>query len=248
MMNHYQRWSDDEIDYLKSNFREKSDKEIADSLGRSRRSVGDRRRSLGLEAMPKNTSHGLMAHPTYNAWRSMKTRCSNPSNHAYHRYGGRGVAVCEEWINDFQAFYDWSIENGWEDGLSIDRIDNDGGYSPDNCRWATRVEQTGNRSTNRKAVIFGEEKNVSDWSRDRRCKVSYNVLWRRLLMDGITPEEALTKPAYEKIEAFGESKTLTEWSEDYRCKVCYNTLSTRIQRGNDLKLSIVSPPGELPDA
>lgn len=75
----------------------------------------------------------------------MIDRCDNPKNKKYHLYGGRGITVCEEWKNSFPAFHEWAIANGYSDELSIDRIDNDKGYSPDNCRWATITEQNRNR-------------------------------------------------------------------------------------------------------
>ena len=82
----------------------------------------------------------------------MKTRCYNPQSKTYHYYGGRGVTICDEWINNFQAFQNWAIANGYSEDLTIDRIDNDKGYSPDNCRWATWHEQRINQRREKEAA------------------------------------------------------------------------------------------------
>ena len=81
----------------------------------------------------------------YNIWSGMKERCYNHSAINYKNYGGRGITICTEWLHDFKAFRDWALSHGYQEGLSIDRIDNDKGYSPDNCRWATAKEQRHNR-------------------------------------------------------------------------------------------------------
>lgn len=85
-------------------------------------------------------------------YQNMKYRCNNSNYHHYKNYGGRGIKVCDEWLNRFEAFYKWSIENGYEDNLTIDRINNDGNYEPSNCQWITREENTAksNRETRRR--------------------------------------------------------------------------------------------------
>ena len=99
----------------------------------------------------------------YDIWQNMKGRCYNPHNPRYDRYGGRGITVCDEWKEDFNAFYEWSVQNGYSDDLTIDRIDNDKGYSPDNCRWATQEEQARNRESNIKITIGNATKTLKEW-------------------------------------------------------------------------------------
>lgn len=91
----------------------------------------------------RNRTHGMKGTPEYRAWASMKSRCLNRSAQHYHNYGGRGISVCDRWVNSFENFYE-DMGNR-PDGLSLDRIDNDKGYSPDNCKWATWIEQANNR-------------------------------------------------------------------------------------------------------
>ena len=93
----------------------------------------------------KNYKHGLCEHPLYNVWKNMKKRCYNKNVYNYKSYGGRGIIVCDEWRNNFKAFYDWALNNDYEKGLEIDRVDNDGNYEPSNCRFVTRSENQKNK-------------------------------------------------------------------------------------------------------
>ncbi|AFL99510.1 AP2 domain-containing protein [Desulfitobacterium dehalogenans ATCC 51507] len=93
----------------------------------------------------KNYIHGHTDDRLNSIWRDMKKRCYNPRNKSYKDYGARGIELCNEWRNDFMSFYKWAIANGYSDELSIDRIDNDKGYEPSNCRWATRLTQNINQ-------------------------------------------------------------------------------------------------------
>lgn len=94
----------------------------------------------------------------------MKDRCNNPNCHAYDRYGGRGISVCEEW-NSFDPFYEWAMEYGYTDSLTIDRVDVDGDYTPTNCRWSTYIEQNNNKRNNHYLELNGEKRSVQEWSR-----------------------------------------------------------------------------------
>lgn len=94
---------------------------------------------------PTRTTHGGTNTKLYAAWCNMKERCYNPKHEYYYLYGERGISVCDEWLHDFSAFRNWSLENGYADGLTIDRIDNYKGYSPDNCRWTTWSVQNKNK-------------------------------------------------------------------------------------------------------
>jgi hypothetical protein len=90
-------------------------------------------------------------------------RCEHPSYKFYADYGGRGIGVCADW-HSYKEFKVWALANGYDDTLTIDRIDNSGGYSPDNCRWATPKQQANNRRSNRKIAYNGEERNIAEWA------------------------------------------------------------------------------------
>lgn len=134
------------------------------------------------------TVHAQRNSRLYRIWLNMKNRCNNPHYHHYERYGGRGITICEQWITDFSAFQRWAFANGYADGLSIDRINNDKGYFPDNCRWTTAKEQSNNLSSNRLLTFGGVTKNVAQWCIIQ--KVNRNTVNSRLRR-GWTIEEAL---------------------------------------------------------
>lgn len=113
----------------------------------------------------------------YSIWHGMKCRCNTKTSGSYNRYGKRGVRVCEEWNNDFIPFYNWAIENGYSDGLTIDRIDTNGDYKPSNCRWVDYIVQANNRRTSVYLSYNGETHTVSEWSRILNVKNS--VIYRR---------------------------------------------------------------------
>jgi len=120
--------------------------------------------SCGCWAQGQHTTHGLSRHPLHRIWTSMCERCNSQSHRRYKDYGGRDISVCDEWASSFQAFYDWATSNGWTKGLGIDRIENDLGYSPSNCRFTTCTINNRNKRNNRFLTAFGETKCLSEWA------------------------------------------------------------------------------------
>ena len=106
------------------------------------------RKKASIRAIERNTTHGKRNTRLYTIWKGMKARCGNPSATGFSNYGGRGIHVCSQWINNFEEFYHWAVSNGYADNLTIDRINNDKGYCPDNCRWVTMKDQQNNRRNN----------------------------------------------------------------------------------------------------
>ena len=95
----------------------------------------------------------------------MKKRCNDKNTACYDRYGGRGIKVCEEWNSSFEPFFEWAMNNGYSEELTIDRIDNNGNYEPSNCKWSTLQEQSNNKSTNIKLTIGNATKTLAEWCR-----------------------------------------------------------------------------------
>ena len=139
--------------------------------------------------------HGKHGCKLYGVWKSMRQRCNNEKQSDYKWYGGRGIAVCEKW-NDFKAFYDWAMTAGYKEGLTIDRIDDDGNYSPDNCRWITIQEQQQNKRNVRKITLYNETHTITEWS--KISGICRGTISDRLLK-GWNEEDAIFKPL-----AFGE--------------------------------------------
>lgn len=148
----------------------------------------------------KQFKHGLGGTRLYGIWRGMKSRCYNKKRKCYDRYGGRGITVCDEWLNDFESFYNWSLANGYRDDLTIDRIDVNGNYEPSNCRWADIKTQANNTSKNHMITAFGQTMTMKEWA--RKTGINYYTLNTRL-RSGLSPEEALvTKNALAEAGTF----------------------------------------------
>ncbi len=192
----------------------------------------------------KNATHGDSGTRLYTIWCNIKARCGSPKEPAYKDYGGRGITICDEWKSDFVAFKTWAMANGYAGSLSIDRVDNDGNYCGDNCRWTDAKTQGNNKRDNHILDAFDERKTMSEWSDDPRCVVGYDLLESRINAHGWEAERAITTQKQGKQwEAFGEKKTLPAWGRDPRCKVKPNTLKARvtIQRGWSFEDALTTP-------
>lgn len=135
------------------------------------------------------SKHGLWGTPLFKVWSSMLRRCTNPKDTKYTRYGGRGIFVCEAWKDPNQFVADMGQE--YKPGLTLDRIDNDGPYSPENCRWATRKTQTRNYSRNVLVTYRGETMCLRDWA--DAMNINYGTLWDRLYVQKLPPEIAFNR-------------------------------------------------------
>lgn len=113
-----------------------------------------------------HTKHGKRETKIYHIFSEIKQRCYNKNNKSYNNYGGRGIIVCQEWLNDFMNFYNWAMNNNYQEGLTIDRIDNDGNYEPNNCRWADRKTQNNNRRNNTSISYNGKTQTLAQWSEE----------------------------------------------------------------------------------
>lgn len=145
----------------------------------------------------RSTKHGFARRgkngsSIYHVWREMCGRCFNPSCKSYHNYGGRGITVCDEWKDDFVAFKDWAFANGYEIGLSIDRINNDGNYEPDNCRWTDVKTQANNTRGCHIVEIDGVKKNISQWC--EIYKISPSIVYSRIDVYKWDPVKAIMTP------------------------------------------------------
>jgi len=136
----------------------------------------------------RSVTHGKSKTNLYRIYNHMKGRCYNPTDSAYENYGGRGIRMCQEWLDDFMNFYNWSMNNGYKKGLTIDRIDNDGDYEPSNCRWADNITQCNNRRSNRKLTVNSETHTIAEWS--RITGVGSSTIINRL-NNGVSPKMAL---------------------------------------------------------
>lgn len=159
----------------------------------------------------------------------MKQRCYNSNSSVYKHYGGRGIKVCDEWVNSFENFYKWSINNGFDPELTIDRINVNGNYEPSNCRWVSWEVQARNRTNN--LIIEYEGKEYMVYQLSEMTGISEGTLYHRI-KKGWTIPEILENPVnfyYIYLEHNGVTKTLSEWERE--CDIGASTLKKRMESG-----------------
>ena len=138
----------------------------------------------------RNKTHSRSNTRLYAIWNGMLQRCDNPNRVAYKNYGGRGIGVCAEW-REFEKFFEWAMLNGYRDDLEIDRINVNGNYEPNNCRWITRAAQAANKRNNFMVEYAGEKMHLAELS--RRTKIPYNRLKSRISVYGLSVDEAVRR-------------------------------------------------------
>ena len=175
-------------------------------------------------------------------YNGMRLRCYNENNVNYKYYGGKGVTICDEWLLSFENFFDWAINNGYNENLTIDRIDSEKEYSPDNCKWSTKKEQAYNRSISVKLTLNGRTMYMTEWAEE--LEIDKKILsWR--YNNGWSDEEILTRPRdfkERKLSLNGETHSMSEWSRITGIKT--STISARIRDGWSIKDTLTKKPND----
>ena len=202
-----------------------------------------------------NYKHGLSHSRIDSVYKTMIARCYNPSSKSYPNYGGRGIKVCDEWRNDKTKFFKWALETGYDSTLprgkqTIERIDVNGDYSPQNCTWADYYQQANNRRSNRRITYNGETHTIKEW--ERLKGFHDGTLWNRLFVLGFSVEKALTQEAFAGANGFssktqkatsveynGETHTYSEWGKLYGIDGA--VIRDRVRYGWDIERAITTP-------
>lgn len=158
-----------------------------------------------------NYKHGLENHRLHSVWSDMLGRCRSVTHKAYKDYGARGITVCKEWREDFMSFFMWAMKEGYRKGLSLDRIDNNKGYSPNNCRWVTMKEQSNNRRSNHLLTFNGRTQTMQQWADE--TGINYWTIRDRLARCHWSVEKTLTQPVKKRGKS-GLSIHCNECDED----------------------------------
>lgn len=146
---------------------------------------------VSVSHTPSFSTHKESRSRLYRVWIGMKGRCNNCKNKAYSYYGGRGIKVCQDWDESYALFRDWALANGYQENLTIDRIDVNGNYCPENCRWVSMKVQMNNTRANRRITLNGETKTMAEWSES--TGLSYETIRNRTIK-GKPADEVLQMP------------------------------------------------------
>lgn len=190
-------------------------------------------------------THGKTHSRLYPIWTSMKQRCNNQNYPQFYLYGGRGIGYCAEW-EDFEPFQEWAYSHGYDENAprgqcTLDRIDNDGNYSPENCRWVTAKKQATNRRDNDMVSAFGKTQTISEWADE--YGINYFTLWSRIIELKMEAEKALTFDKSARYKSMlcidGEEKTIEEWARLYG--ISKYEIVKRMDRGWPVEKAIKTP-------
>jgi len=140
----------------------------------------------------ENAIHGKSNTRLYTIYAGMKARCLKPNTNSYENYGEKGITICNEWLNDFMCFYNWAINNGYKENLSLERIDNNQGYEPSNCKWIEKKLQSRNIKSNKMISFRGKTLCMAEWA--EQLGINYNTLNSRLGKYNWSIKKALTTP------------------------------------------------------
>lgn len=179
-------------------------------------------------------------------YHNMKTRCTNPNYDKYQYYGGKGVSICDEWMNSYKLFEEWANKNGYSDELTLERIDVNGDYCPENCKWVTRKEQANNRTSNHFITYNGKTKTLQAWADQYGLKA--NTLDRRI-KDGWPLYKALKTPADDRFKPVmitynGKTQSCRAWSHELG--LSDNAVRNRMMRGWSAEQAVTIPAGGKP--
>ena len=147
-----------------------------------------------LRHINTSATHNKTNTRLYRIWAAMKQRCYNSNYHAYKNYGGRGIAICDDWVNSFDNFYNWAIDNGYREDLSIERINVDDNYCPNNCTWITLAQQAQNRRSCYMFYYNNKEQNLSQWCNE--LSLDYKLIHNRIFKLKWSFERAISEPVH----------------------------------------------------
>lgn len=177
----------------------------------------------------------------YRIWNNMKQRCGNPNNTVYSYYGGKGISICDEWKRSFDVFSQWAYSNGYTEEMTIDRIDSNKNYAPENCRWVSRKVQANNTRSNRLITYNGRTQTTAQWAEE--LGISPKTIWARLEkwpIERVFKEKTHSEFGRQTLTYNGETHSIWEWSRITGIRP--TTISARIHRsGWSIEKALTTP-------